>query len=172
MAEFYPLNLNYWLVYLLVLARMAGVVFLFPFFNWQGIPVLLRVWIALILAWLIYSSLPEEVLINSSGYLEAGLLLIKEVTVGLALGFLVSLCFSVFLNAGQLMDLGAGLTLSAVFSPQFGSQVTFLGQFYYLMVLVFFLSINGHACARWRAPPPRAGAGHPKAPWACAPDTP
>ena len=76
--RFYPLNLNYWLVYLLVLARMAGVVFLFPFFNWQGIPVLLRVWIALILAWLIYSSLPEEVLINSSGYLEAGLLLIKD----------------------------------------------------------------------------------------------
>ena len=52
--------------------------------------------------------------------------------------------FTLFLNAGQLIDLGAGLTLSAVFSSQFGSQVTFLGQFYYLLVLVFYLSINGH----------------------------
>ncbi|HHX87798.1 MAG TPA: flagellar biosynthetic protein FliR [Firmicutes bacterium] len=144
MVEFYPLNLHYWLVYLLVLARMMGVVFLFPFFNWQGIPVILRVGIALMLAWLIYSSLSGEVIINPSGYLEVVLVLVKEVVVGLALGFLVSLCFSVFLNAGQLMDLGAGLTLSAVFSPQFGSQVTFLGQFYYLLVLVFFLGINGH----------------------------
>ncbi|NMA91947.1 MAG: flagellar biosynthetic protein FliR [Firmicutes bacterium] len=144
MPEFYSLDLDNWLAYLLILARMMGIVFLFPFFNWPGIPVLLRVGISLMLAWLIYSSLPGEMVAVSASPLEAGLLLVKEVAAGLALGFMVSLCFSLFLKAGQLMDLGAGLTLSAVFSPQFGSQVTFIGQFYYLLVLVFYLSINGH----------------------------
>ena len=52
--------------------------------------------------------------------------------------------FSVFLNAGQMVDLKAGLMLSGVFEPQFGSQVTFMGQFYYLLALVFFLTVNGH----------------------------
>ncbi len=144
MAELYPLNLDHWLIYLLVLARMMGIVFLFPFFNWRGIPLLVRVWIALMLAWLIYSSLGEEVAMDSGGYLETALLLAKEAAVGLALGFLITLCFNVFLNAGQLMDLGAGLTLSAVFNPQFGTQVSFMGQFYYLLVLVFYFNLNGH----------------------------
>lgn len=144
MLEFYSLDPQRWLLYLLVFARMAGVVFLFPYFNWPGVPAALRVWIAVTLAWLLYLSLPEELLVSPSGSVEAGLVLVKEIAVGLALGFLITLCFSLFSKAGQLMDLGAGLTLSALFNPHLGGQVTLLGRFYYLLVLVFFLAIDGH----------------------------
>lgn len=138
------LDINQWQLYLLIFARLAGVVFLFPYFNWPGIPAVLRVWIAVMLTWLIYLSLPKDMLVYPTGAVEAGLLLAKEAAVGLALGFLIALCFSVFTKAGQLMDLGAGLTLSAVFNPQIGGQVTLLGRFYYLLVLVYYLAINGH----------------------------
>lgn len=138
------LDINQWQLYLLIFARLAGVVFLFPYFNWPGIPAVLRVWIAVMLTWLIYLSLPKDMLVHPTGAVEAGLLLAKEAAVGLALGFLIALCFSVFTKAGQLMDLGAGLTLSAVFNPQIGGQVTLLGRFYYLLVLVYYLAINGH----------------------------
>jgi flagellar biosynthetic protein FliR len=144
MLDFYLLNVDQWQLYLLIFARLAGVVFLFPYFNWPGIPVVLRVWIALMLAGLIYLSLPKEALVTPAGSLEAGLLLVKEAAVGLALGFLIVLCFSVFIKAGQMMDLEAGLTLSAVFNPQIGGQVTLLGRFYYLLVLVYYLAIDGH----------------------------
>ena len=143
MLDFYLLNVDQWQLYLLIFARLAGVVFLFPYFNWPGIPVVLRVWIALMLAGLIYLSLPKEALVTPAGSLEAGLLLVKEAAVGLALGFLIVLCFSVFIKAGQMMDLGAGLTLSAVFNPQIGGQVTLLGRFYYLLGLVYYPAIDG-----------------------------
>ncbi len=138
------LDLNQWPLYLLVFARMAGIVFLFPYFNWPGIPAVLRIWIAMILSWLIYLSLPGEAPFSPAGAPEMVLLLAREAAVGLALGFLIVLCFSLFTQAGQLMDLGAGLTLSAIFNPQAGGQVTLLGRFYYLLVLVYYLAINGH----------------------------
>lgn len=146
MEDLYFLDMEQWPVYLLIFARLAGVVFLFPYFNWPGIPVVLRIWIAVMLTWLVYLTLPREMLLNFFGStaLETALLLVKEAAVGLALGFLIALCFSLFTQAGQLMDLGAGMTLSAVFNPQIGGQVTLLGRFYYLLVLVYYLTINGH----------------------------
>lgn len=144
MLNSYLLDSAQWYLYLLVFARLAGIVFLFPYFNWPGIPVALRVWIAVAIAWLIYLSLPDDALLLPSHLLESALLLLKESAVGLALGFLIALCFSLFTQAGQLMDLGAGLTLSAVFNPQAGGQVTLLGRFYYLLVLVYYLAIDGH----------------------------
>jgi len=133
-----------WFAFFLVWARSIGVILLFPFFSWRGIPVAVRLWISLVIAFLIFSSIQEQVFLGASDSIEAVLLLAKETATGLALGYLVALFFSLFLNAGQLVDLEAGLMLSGVFDPQFGSQVTFIGQFYYLLALVYYLVINGH----------------------------
>jgi flagellar biosynthetic protein FliR len=139
-----PIDLENWLLYLLIWARLMGFVFLFPYFSYRGIPFMMKVWLSLIVAFLIFFSMDNrpELAMNSS--LEMILLLGKEILTGLALGYLVVLMFSLFLNAGQMVDLKSGLMLSGVFEPQFGSQVTFMGQFYYLLALVFYLTLNGH----------------------------
>jgi len=121
-----------------------GIVFLFPFFSYRGIPLLLRIWLSLIIAFLVFLSMDADPQLLFRSPLDMVLMLGREVLVGLALGYLVVLMFSVFLNAGQMVDLKSGLMLSGVFEPQFGSQVTFMGQFYYLLALVFFLTLNGH----------------------------
>lgn len=144
MEDLFPLDLENWLVYLLIWARLMGIVFLFPFFSYRGIPFTLRLWLSLVIALLIFLSLEPSVEFAFREPLEMVLVLGREVLTGLALGYLVLLMFSVFLNAGQMVDLKSGLMLSGVFEPQFGSQVTFMGQFYYLLGLVFFLTLNGH----------------------------
>ncbi len=144
MEGIFPLDLNNWLAYLFIWARLMGIVFLFPYFSYQGIPFTLRLYLSLVIALLIFLSLETRPELDLRMPLEMVLLLGKEVLTGLALGYLVTLMFSVFLNAGQMVDLKAGLMLSGVFEPQFGSQVTFMGQFYYLIALVFFLTLNGH----------------------------
>jgi flagellar biosynthesis protein FliR len=136
--------LDNWLLYLFIWARLMGIVFLFPYFSYRGIPFTLRLWLSLVIALLIFLSLEIHPELVFRGPLEIILLLGKEVLTGLALGYMVMLMFSVFLNAGQMVDLKSGLMLSGVFEPQFGSQVTFMGQFYYLIALVFFLTLNGH----------------------------
>lgn len=144
MEGIFPLNLENWLVYLLIWARLMGIVFLFPYFSYQGIPFTLRLYLSLVIALLIFLSMESRPELEIRVPFEMILLLGKEVLVGLALGYLTVLMFSVFLNAGQMVDLKAGLMMSGVFEPQFGSQVTFMGQFYYLLALVFFLTLNGH----------------------------
>ncbi len=144
MEEFFPLELENWLLYLFIWARLMGIVFLFPFFTYQGVPVVIRIWLSLVIALLIFLSMGVRPDFDFRGPLEMVLLLGKEVLVGLALGYLVVLMFSVFLNAGQMSDLKSGLMLSGVFEPQFGSRVTFMGNFYYLLALAFFLTLNGH----------------------------
>ena len=144
MAGLPPIDLENWLFFLLIWARLLGFVFLFPYFSYRGIPLMMKIWLALIVAFLIFFSngaRPEIVLSNP---LLAVLYLGKEVLVGLALGYLVVLMFSLFINAGQMVDLKSGLMLSGVFEPQFGSQVTYMGQLYYLLALVFYLTLNGH----------------------------
>ena len=144
MEVFFPLDLENWFVYLLIWARLMGIVFLFPYFSYRGVPFTLRLYLSLVLALLIFLSLESrpEILIRDS--LEMILMLGKEVLTGLTLGYLITLMFSVFINAGQMVDLKSGLMLSGVFEPQYGSQVTFMGQFYYLIALVFYLTMNGH----------------------------
>ncbi|MEW5785289.1 MAG: flagellar biosynthetic protein FliR [Bacillota bacterium] len=138
------LNIESWLVYLMIWARLMGIVFLFPFFSWRGIPFALRLWLSLVLALLLFLSMEGAPAFVIRDPLEMVILLVKEVMTGLALGYLVMLFFSVFLNAGLMVDLKSGLMLSGVFDPQFGSQVTFMGQFYYLLSMVFYLTLNGH----------------------------
>ena len=139
MASMEPL-----LLYLLVLARLLGIIFLFPFFSWRGVPVLLRVWLAMMTALLIFLSLEEREAFISPGALETVFILLKEVLTGLALGYLTLLFFSLFINAGQLIDISAGLNISTIFDPHSGYQVTYWGQFYYLLAVVFYLTVNGH----------------------------
>lgn len=139
-----PLDLENWLLYLFIWARLMGIVFLFPYFSYRGIPFTLRLYLSLVIALLIFLSLESRPEMIFRDPLEMILMLGREVLLGLAIGYLVTLMFSLFLNAGQMVDLKSGLMMSGVFEPQFGSQVTFMGQFYYLIALVFFLTLNGH----------------------------
>jgi flagellar biosynthetic protein FliR len=138
------LILEKWFFFLLIWTRLVGIVFLFPFFSWRGVPVALRLWLSLVLAVLLFFSLQGEPAPAPEDSVRLVLLIAQEALTGLALGYLTLLFFSLFVNAGQMIDLSSGLMLSAVFDPQFGGQVTFMGQFYYLLALVFYLTLNGH----------------------------
>ena len=68
----------------------------------------------------------------------------SEIAIGMMLGYFVYLFLSVFLMSGQFMDHEAGLMMAGTFDPLFGGQVTILGQFFYLLAVVFYLTVNGH----------------------------
>ena len=135
--------LNFWFPFLLIFARVAAFVSILPFWGWRGVPVALRVFFALVLAVTLTFSWEGQLTLPVH---DLGLffLLSKEILTGLVLGFLVYLFLSAFLMAGQLMDHQAGLMMAGAFDPLFSGQVTILGQFFYFLAVVFYLSINGH----------------------------
>jgi len=138
------LDMNAWMGYLLVMVRMMGAMVLFPYLTWAGIPAVLRVAIAMMLALLVFISLGEELYYQPEMGLHTWMAIINEGLTGLSLGFMIFLFFSMFMWAGSMVDLKAALMMSGEFDPYFGTQVTIWGQFYYLLALVFYLMANGH----------------------------
>jgi len=132
-------------VFLLVFVRVFAFLIASPLFSLPGIPALVRMGLAFCLAVLLYPVLPagdrHAATADLTGYVLA---LLTETGVGLLLGILVSLIFNGFRSAGQYLDFQMGFALASAVDPLTGSQVTLMGQFMYLLGLVFFLNIDGH----------------------------
>ncbi len=134
---------NFWFPFLLIFARVAAFVGVLPFFAWRGVPVMVRVFFTFVLSILLMFSWEGqlELPLNDLGLV---MLLAREILTGIILGFLVYFFLAVFLMSGQFMDHKAGLMMAGSFDPLFGGQVTILGQFFYLLAVVFYLTVNGH----------------------------
>lgn len=126
----------------LVLARMSAFVFLVPFFSIKGTPALAKIGFSVALTALILPGIgtitvPEDLLHYS-------LLVIKEVMVGLLLGYVTMLTFNAVRMAGEIIDIQMGFSMATVFDPQNQTRITLTGQFLYLVQILLFLAVDGH----------------------------
>ena len=71
-------------------------------------------------------------------------LLIKEMIVGLTLGFVVKLFFQIYPFVGSLLSMQGGLSMSVVMDPTSGMQATQLGRLYNLGLAVVFIQSGGY----------------------------
>lgn len=130
--------------FLLVLSRMTGIFFLTPVIGSRNIPIQVRIGISLFLAFATY----PFVVVPASLGLESPLLfagnIIKELFVGLLIGYIGLLFFSAVLIAGQVIDMQMGFGLVNVIDPLSQTQVPVMGQFKYLIAMLIFLMVNGH----------------------------
>lgn len=129
-------------LFVLVFARMLGLFTSSPIWSNPFIPVQLRIALAMGLALLVMplvlgSSLP-------SNLIELTPLVVKEVLVGIMIGFIATLIFAAIHLAGELLDIDMGLSMMNVLDPMSGTQVPLVGNFKYLLALLVFLAINGH----------------------------
>jgi flagellar biosynthetic protein FliR len=67
-----------------------------------------------------------------------------EAFIGLLVGYSAYLLFTGIQMAGQVIDIQIGFGLVNVIDPAGGQSVSILGQFYYMVAMLFFLAINGH----------------------------
>ncbi len=72
------------------------------------------------------------------------LFIIKEIIVGLIIGFVTHVIFSSLYFAGQIIDMKTGFGIVNVLDPQTSTQVPIMGNFLYIFTLVAFISMDGH----------------------------
>ncbi|MCS7461881.1 flagellar biosynthetic protein FliR [Paenibacillus doosanensis] len=68
----------------------------------------------------------------------------REILVGLLLGFVAYLFFTIVQVAGALIDMQMGFGLANVIDPMTGAQSPILGNLKYVLAMLLFLSFNGH----------------------------
>lgn len=127
--------------FLLILVRVASCIFAAPFFNTRGVPTRTKIGVAGCIAIMLISVLPEQDLAYT-GIMEYGVIVMKEGITGLLIGFSASICNSIVLFAGRIMDMEMGLAMAQEYNPLTQMTESITGNFYNYLVMLLLLITN------------------------------
>ena len=130
---------------LLGAARILPIFLIAPFFGGRLVPSMVKVGVAVTFVTLLWPTLdlatPE---LGALGPATVAALFLKEVALGVVLGFLVSMPFWAAEGAGRLADTARGANLAEVLVPQTGAQTSPLGDVALQLAVVLFFATGGH----------------------------
>jgi flagellar biosynthetic protein FliR len=72
------------------------------------------------------------------------LMVLREVLIGLMLGFIAYLMFMTIQTAGSFIDIQIGFAIANVIDPFTGASAPIIGNFKYMIALMLLLIMNGH----------------------------
>lgn len=107
-------------------------------------PNLLKISLMLAVSLLLLPLVKIDLRLFPSDPYQFGLFMIAELMVGFVLGLSINLIFAGIQLAGELAGYQMGLAMATILDPQSGMDTTLIAQFYYLLGLLIFLSIDGH----------------------------
>jgi flagellar biosynthetic protein FliR len=136
--------LNDFVVVLFIFLRVAAIFFVAPFFGNTTIPNTIRIFLSLIVAYIIFFSIKGFTFDINKGLLPLALYGIKEIVTGLIIGFSINLVFYGIAYAGLLIGFDMGLAMASAFDPSTQMESNILGQLLNFSALIVFLTINGH----------------------------
>ena len=133
---------NKYQLFLLIFVRVSGIFIFSPLFSSQNVPNPLKLGFSFFVSILLTTTLNVDYL--SSIETNYVLLIIKELMLGLIIGYVSYAFFSAFYVLGQIVDMEIGFGMVNVIDPQNKVQVPVMGNFYYILAFLVFLMVNGH----------------------------
>jgi flagellar biosynthetic protein FliR len=129
-------------VFLLIFCRITAFFVVVPVFSSQGVPTTFKIGISFFVALVVFSANGTGITIPQDfSYI---LLIMREVLIGLLIGFIGYLMFMAIQTAGSFIDIQIGFGIANVIDPMTGTSAPILGNFKYMIALLMFLSMNGH----------------------------
>ena len=126
---------------LLPFARISGVCMVAPIFGALFVPTPVRVVFAVVITIVVLQFQPPV------PPQELGLMLVpalvREVVIGIAMGFVAQMIFDAVVVGGQTVAMSMGLGFATMVDPSRGS-VPVLSQFYLIIATLLFLALNAH----------------------------
>ncbi|MCC6483937.1 MAG: flagellar biosynthetic protein FliR [Armatimonadetes bacterium] len=130
--------------FLLVLGRVGGIFSVAPIFGQAKVPVQVRIIIIVALAAAVAPVSGSAPQFTQASPLPLVVGLAREVTVGLAIGFIASLVISAAQMAGELMDYEIGFGLSGSVDPISNVQMPVAARFLQMFATLLFLVVGAH----------------------------
>ncbi|HAN10594.1 MAG TPA: flagellar biosynthetic protein FliR [Clostridiales bacterium] len=128
----------------LVMLRIVAFFVSAPFFSGQYVNNYIKVGLSFILANVVVSTgLVKTVSYSNDifGYFGIG---IKEVAVGLILGYIATIILNVIVMVGEMVDFQIGFSMASVMDPLSGTQMPITGNLYYFSIIALMLVTNMH----------------------------
>lgn len=131
-------------IFMLIFARIIGLIVLLPVIGGNNVPVIAKIGIALAISGIIYVSGNVTDVIYTNNIIGYAMLILKEIIVGLIMGYIVFLIFNALYLTGHLTDQQIGYSMANVFDPVSNTQVPITGNLYYFSLCTLFILNKGH----------------------------
>ena len=141
LAELLQWNIS---LFLLILCRWTGMIMLAPVFGARGVPGVVKLGLAASLSVIIYPLISASKPLIPNELLPYVAVIIKEVFVGLVIGFVIYTMTAILTGAGQLIDFQMGFTMGAAIDPVYGVQSPMMGNFQMILATMLLLATNSH----------------------------
>ena len=144
MIELDALEVSHWVSrYLYPFVRIAGLLMVMPLIGTQMVSQTVRMALAVTITLVIVPVLPPLPHVDALS-LASLLIILQQLLIGIAMGFVVELVTQVFVIAGQLIAMQTGLGIATTVDPSQGASVVVVSQWLLFMVSLVFLALNGH----------------------------
>ncbi len=131
------------LVWSMILSRVAGLFLATPLFSGWYIPVVVKVSLAVLLSWVALYSMPDAVIPLSTppAYIAIGIF--NNFMVGVVIGFMAFMLISATMSAGGIFSVQMGFMIASSFDPS-APDIPLLGNYVYLIAVYIFVALKGH----------------------------
>jgi flagellar biosynthetic protein FliR len=144
MLTFTSAQLMGWIgLYLWPFLRVLSLFMAAPLYSHRSVPVRVKVGLGVVIAIVMAPMLPaqQQISLDSPQVLP---LVVQQIVIGLALGFMVRLAMAGIELGGELIGLQMGLSFAGFFDPQSQHGGNVIGSWLGVIAMLIFLGINGH----------------------------
>lgn len=136
-------SINHLEYYLAIFVRVMGAIAFAPIFGNRTVTRRVRVFIGIACALAVFTANPY-VPLGYSTFLEYTIILLKELIVGITIGFMSNVTLSIINAAGQFIDREIGFSMVSDFDPGMNTEITITAEFYNMLVMLIMLCSNMH----------------------------
>ncbi len=128
--------------YLLILARIAGIIFSAPIFESRAIPTQVKIGFSAVFAFLMFPLIGYR--FNGTTVPLLGVAMMMEAAIGLVLGLGSRIIFSAVEVAGQLVGSEMGLSIVSLIDPVSQTRSSVIAQFQNMIAMLLFFTLDMH----------------------------
>ncbi|CAM4485050.1 MULTISPECIES: flagellar biosynthetic protein FliR [Paenibacillus] len=129
-------------VALLMFCRITSFFVTAPVFSARNVPTSVKIGISAFVTLSVYLIYGIDQTVPTD--LSYVLLIIREILIGLLLGFVAYLLMTAVQTAGTFIDLQIGFGMANVYDPMTGASAPLTGNLKYAFAMLLFLTMNGH----------------------------
>ncbi|GBF37924.1 flagellar biosynthetic protein FliR [Leptospira johnsonii] len=131
-------------VFLLILARIVGLLSVAPVFSFASISFAQRMTLGFLISVILFPVSASFVPPIPGNMTDYGLVVIAEVLIGVLMGFLVSLVFSSFQMAGEFFNVQLGFGYAEILDPISQTSLPVISTLKNMLGMLLFLSLGAY----------------------------
>ena len=131
-------------LFMFLFLRVGAILLTAPLFDSRNIPVMVKAGLTVAISLLLFPLFNPAELNWPTGILPFVIGVIGEILVGVIIGYSIKLFFTGIQLAGQLAGFQMGFAIANVMDPMATGQIPLLAQFYNLVAMLVFMSVNAH----------------------------